>query len=857
VLAKLVLDAGVSWWLALPLALVMGAGVALGVEAGVMRRLYNRPRVVALVATIGVAQLLLVARALIPEVERVSAFPTPLDRGLQVGTLLLRSEHFLVLALTPAAVLALTLFLNRTPTGLAVRAAAENPDAATLAGMSPRAISSVVWAVAGALAALTVVLIAPLQGQQVGTLDSTALGAGLLLRALAAGLVGRLTSIPLALGGGVAIGAIEAYLLNRGVSPGVVELCLFGFVLVLVLLRPAPVSAESEARSAFDPTPAPSRRTPIWLHPQVIGAAALVGAVVLPLVVSSSSSIFLLTGMVGYALVGLSLVVLTGWAGQVSLGQFAIAGVGAFTVAALVGRGVALPAALIDGMVAGTLAALLIGLPALRVRGLFLTVTTLAFAVAAREWLFPSSLFSGSTGDATVDRTSYLGIDLGDDRIWYWASLALLALAAVGVSRLRRSAAGRALIAVRDNETRAASMGLSPAMVRLGAFALSGALAAPARIPPPSAAITFGPQDFRVEESFRVLAMVVIGGAGSVAGALAGAVYLIGVPALFGNTAVAVLLTSGLGILVLLLYLPGGLTSAARAASRALAARWAGDESDPVVAAVPPVRSAPRIEASEEEGPALAASGVVVDFGGRRALDEVDIQLARGEILGLIGANGAGKSTLLAVLGGELKPASGEVYLRGSDVSFLSAPERARAGLGRIFQNSRLYPELTVIETLLVAGHRHWPGELVPGILALPPDRKDEKERRAAAATAVARFGLSDYADRPVAFLSTGTRRVVELACLSVQSPSVWLLDEPTAGLAQKETEAFGPLLVETAREMGASVVLVEHDLPLVMEVSDRLQCLDVGRTIANGSPEEVRSDPAVLQSYLGARATT
>jgi ABC-type branched-subunit amino acid transport system ATPase component len=252
------------------------------------------------------------------------------------------------------------------------------------------------------------------------------------------------------------------------------------------------------------------------------------------------------------------------------------------------------------------------------------------------------------------------------------------------------------------------------------------------------------------------------------------------------------------------------------------------------------------------EGDALVAEDVTVQFGGIVAVDDVTIRVGQNEILGLIGANGAGKSTLMNALGGYV-PSTGTVMLLGRDVTRLSPAGRARNGLGRTFQAARLFPELTVRETVQVALESRSRTDLIGAALGLPGSIKAERAKRAEAAEILDFLGLGGYAEHYISNLSTGTRRIVELAGLVALSAQVLCLDEPTAGVAQRETEAFGPLLLEIRRELGASMVLIEHDMPLAMSVSDRVYCLETGEVIAEGTPTEIRSDPTVIASYLGA----
>ncbi len=247
----------------------------------------------------------------------------------------------------------------------------------------------------------------------------------------------------------------------------------------------------------------------------------------------------------------------------------------------------------------------------------------------------------------------------------------------------------------------------------------------------------------------------------------------------------------------------------------------------------------------------LSVRDLSVRFGGIAAVDGASLDLCRGEVVGLIGTNGAGKSTMLNAIGGYV-PSAGKVAIPGNDMSRAGAATRAETGLGRTFQAATLFPELTVRDTLMVAlearGHTHF----APTVLGTPGSRRKERARASDAVELIDFLGLGRYADAYTADLSTGTRRIVELASLLAVDAQVLCLDEPTAGVAQRETEAFGPLILEIRKELGAGMIVIEHDMPLIMGISDRVYCLDLGRVIAEGPPDDVRNDPHVIASYLG-----
>jgi len=249
----------------------------------------------------------------------------------------------------------------------------------------------------------------------------------------------------------------------------------------------------------------------------------------------------------------------------------------------------------------------------------------------------------------------------------------------------------------------------------------------------------------------------------------------------------------------------------------------------------------------------LECRQVAKQFGGIRAVDGVSLGLHDGEILGLIGHNGAGKTTLFDCISGFLPLDGGRIRLGGMDIGEWPAHMRAAAGIGRTFQEARLFPSLTVQETIAVSLERHLSSRgLVAAGLRLPASLDSEAKAAARVDELVDAMGLGAFAEKLMGELSTGTRRIVELACVLAQDPAVVLLDEPSGGVAQRETEALGPLLVRVQRMTGCSLLVIEHDMPLLTAVCDRMIALELGEVIAEGTPAEVLEHPAVVESYLG-----
>ena len=864
-----------------PVALVAGlaAGAAFGgvIELTVVRRLANAPKVILFVATMGAAQVVFLAGFWLPNFTAIASFPTAFDGRWEVFGTRIRSEQLLVLIVVPLLTAALALFLDRTKYGTAIRASAENPDAARLSAISTKAMSTAVWTIAGLLSAITAVLVAPLKGQ--GTvIEAATLGPGLLLRALTAALIARMHSLPLALLAGVAIGAAETMVLfNFFDEPGLIDAGLFVAMLASVLSYSRRQRGAERAQSmSFAPRvrPVPRQLEQLWWVrrlPQITVTAALLIAIVLPLIVTRPSRHFLYSLMLLLAIVAMSLTLLTGWAGQLSLGQFAFAGLGAMLTTAMV-RGVSfsigssefeLPVVPFEGAIflaafACLVTAVIVGLPALRVRGLFLAVTTLAFAVMAESWLFERDVLTKGDLVVRLPRARWGdSFNLSSQRTYYYVCLAVLCLCAILVSRIRHSGVGRSLIAVRDNEQSAAAFTVSPTRMKLVAFAISGALAGLAGGLIAGLRIQFGPTAFSPDESLRVVAIAVIGGLSSIWGVILGALWVVGIPSFFEGSEQIRLLTSGAGVLILLMYLPGGLIQVAytvRDAIFAAAAKRTPDtaaEREPAPIPARAVSTAVSDRAIPSGVPALVATGVSVQFGGVHAVENVDLDVQPGEVVGLIGTNGAGKSTLMNAAGGFV-PSTGRVEIFGTDVTRFSPSRRAGLGLGRTFQQADLFPDLTVRETIQVALEARGRSQVIPTLLGLPSARRRERTRQAEGDELISFFGLGRYASSFISELSTGTRRIVELSCLLALEARVLCLDEPTAGVAQRETEAFAPLVLRIREELGASLLVIEHDMPFIMGISDRVYCLEAGAIIAEGTPDEVRNDPLVIASYLG-----
>ena len=1188
----------VNWFLCIGVALIVGALLGLFVDFIIRWRFFTAPRLIVMVVTIGLAQLFGGIQLLIPTwiggLNPIGSIPTPLtNHYVRIFPDSFNGNDLLLVIFIPVVLIGLGWFLLRTNAGIAVRSVADNSDRARLLGIPVRRLSTLVWVIAGVIAAMTTMLNAPSAGLTI----SAGAGPALILPALAAAIIASMESLPVAFGAGVGLGVISSILeSNFQGGSDLADVVNVAAILIGLLFFQRRHGRADDAEESFSstgilkPIPAALRKLP-----EVIGGRIVVGLIAVGLIfmipfVAGPGTILEYTAALIYGIIALSLVVLTGWSGNVSLGQFAFAGVGGVVAADLIAKVNAdVFLSLVAGGVAGALLALVVGFPALRVKGAYLAAVTLALGVAMNSFFLDPTHFPNVGPPGSFSRgILWLRFDLSSNKVFYFFCLAFLLLTIFFILGMRRARSGRALLATRDNPKAAAAMSVPIVRTKLGGFVLAGVIAGVAG---GLYALLLGAIQYDTfDPSFGlvVFSMAVIGGLGSISGTLMG-VGLIEVLSYWQPK--YQLVFTGVGLLVILLFLPGGLGEGVQwvrdrmlkviairrgilvpslvadkrvevhhlhapeetdLLSHALGddrpeteeelvhAEFSGENADtgeiPAVTAQTPATSsnghvsdapvllscqkvevsygpvqilfgvdldvhegeivallgtngagkstllkgaaglvkvgggkvrlaggsiegepaeaiakmglslmpggrgifptlsvdenlrlgtwmirkdhaavreakervinlfpilgqrhsqqagnlsggeqqmlslamalmvtpkvlmidelslglaptivaqllevvkmlhqtgttivvveqsvnvalqlaeravflekgevrfsgrtadllerpdilrsvfiagansvtgsvAPGSETSgvhasasaalsngsssngvrvapSAEAPAiLECNGVQKRFGGIAAIQDISLSLRDGEILGLIGHNGAGKTTFFDCVSGFLPLDGGRIRLGGVDIDTWPSHVRAIAGLGRTFQEARLFPSLTVAETIAVAHERHLQSrDMIAAGLRLPASLDSEAEVALKAEALIDLMGLDAFREKLVGELSTGTRRIVELACVLAQEPGVLLLDEPSGGVAQRETEAMGPLLIRVQQHTGCSILVVEHDMPLLTAICDRMIALELGEVIAEGTPAEVLEHPAVIESYLGTEEST
>lgn len=563
----LILFAGLPYLLGLLIGAVSSVVLGMLVELAIIRRFSRSPRLVLTVATIGVTQLLAVFAIMLPrlwdEAAASQRIPPPLDWKLTIGSFILNANDFIALVVAPLAMLGVGLFLTRTRIGTAVRAAAERGERASMLGIPVGWLSTAVWGIAGLLSFLALFLRAGILGVPLGN----ALSISALVLALAALVIGRLRNLTTIAVAAVALGILEYGVSWNAESPLLVAPFVGAAVMVALLMQRRSSSRLDQDTTASwrladevrDVEPELARIPLVRLLRWGTYALLALGLFAAPQILRSDQ-VVKITAIGIYAIIGLSLVVLTGWAGQISLGQVAFVAIGGAVSAKLTSTwNVDLSASLLAAAVVGGVAAFIVGLPALRLRGLYLAVTTLVFAMSVTSWLLNDRFFSWVPGAKRVKRPPLFGrLDVETSTRYYVYVLIVLGVVMMAMKGIRRSRTGRAILALRDNERAAQSYALSAVRTKLTAFTISGAIAGVAGGLYTHLNHSFDLSSYGVGESLEVFTASVVGGLGSMFGAVLGAVYLRGTE-WFVTAEEWRFLSSAAGVLLVLLILPGGL----------------------------------------------------------------------------------------------------------------------------------------------------------------------------------------------------------------------------------------------------------------------------------------------------------
>lgn len=583
--------------------------------------------------------------------------------------------------------------------------------------------------------------------------------------------------------------------------------------------------------------------------------ALLVIAVAWPFMVSRGTVDIATLTMI-YIILGLGLNVVVGLSGLLVLGYGGFYAIGAYTFALLnhyygLGFWTCLPLA---GLVSAA-AGFLLGFPVLRLRGDYLAIVTLGFGEIVRILLLNNTeITGGPNGISQIPKPTFFGLEFSrsareggwdtfsnffgvkydpSDRVifLYLVALLLVVLSLFVINRLLRMPLGRAWEALREDEIACRSLGLSPTRIKLTAFTISAAFAGFAGTLFAARQGFVSPESFTFAESAFVLAIVVLGGMGSQFAVILAAILLVVSRELMRDfNEYSMLMLGGLMVLMMI---------------------WRPQEA---------ANDARAVEAEKRSGerragmsqPLLSVSGLMMRFGGLLAVNNVSLELREREIVSLIGPNGAGKTTVFNCLTGFYKPTGGTILLRDQHLEGLPGQQIARMGVVRTFQHVRLFREMTVIENLLVAQHQQLKTGLFSGLLKTPAFRRAQSEALDRAATWLERIGLLEHANRQASNLAYGDQRRLEIARCMVTQPEILMLDEPAAGLNPKETKELDELIAELRNHHNTTILLIEHDMKLVMGISDRIYVVNQGTPLANGTPEEIRNNPDVIRAYLG-----
>ncbi len=816
------------------------------------------------------------------------------SKPVTVGQLFIPTQGFWAVGAMLASVAGLVWLLSRSRWGRGLRATSENMTAARLMGVPVDRMVLLSFVAAAVLGVIGGAVIAPLTSLDYSSM-ATYTNEGLIAVSL-----GGLGSVYGSLAGGLALGVVEAVVagyVSSLFSTAISLILLIGIIFVrpqglLGRVRGARMDvAERTSGRIYAPPKLPRG----WLPGA--GIALVVVMLFLPRIVPGGDMRAVdITGLFCLTIVGLDL--LTGIAGQVSLGQAGFMAIGGYTSAILaVHYGVPTLVGLLAGACASALVAVVLGLVCGRLRGMYLAIVTLAFGILVEAMANGLNITGGPSGIAGIPPFSVAGYSFDTDTRMFYLVWALVAVALVLSVNFVRSNRGRILRAMHGDQVGARSLGLHVTRAKIAVFVISACMASVAGSLYASYFRYLSPDQVGSAQSLTLITMLAIGGMGTLFGPLIGVALLTYLPLVSQSFANYSMLATGVLLVLFLRYLPAGIWGAvlegvARARTnwhgwaglRGPLQRPAGGTAPAVaVAAADPVgmlaastagsangKSSPGPLAAAGSpapaagakvntggsghggGPALEVRGLSKSFGGVAAVQDASFTVPEGSLTALIGPNGAGKSTMFNLVTNLYRPDSGEVILRGRSIIGLRPDRITSLGLFRTFQTARVFPQLSVLDNVLVGGYRLGRAGYLAQALRLPRSRREERQMTARAARLLEVMGLADRADQRAAVLPLAAQKYLELARALMARPSVVLFDEPAAGMNDAETAELG-MILRAVRDTGHTVVVVEHNMSLVMGVCDQVVVMDAGSVIAAGPPQAVQNDPLVISAYFGA----
>ena len=832
-----------NWsWVTAAIVAILVAGPIMGLILEVMaRRIQTTSLALRVASTVGLLLVIEAGIQLIYGTEEVRTVPIFLGTGnvRLLGTNV-QVDQIVTFVFAVVVTGLLTAFFKFSRSGVAMRAVVDNPELLDMAGTSPLRTRRLAWIIGVTLASASGVLFAP-----VLSLDPIQLTL-LVVSAYGAAAIGAFTNIPLTLAGGLGIGVFASLCtkwFTTGLLSGLPPAVPFVVLFVVLLVFPK--------KYLVGKTFTVPQVKPAWTAPaslQLSGAAVLI---IFLCFVPGFAGIHLTdwTTFIAMSIVFMSLSLLVRTSGQVSLAHVSFTAIGACAFSHFtVGSGIPWFIALIlCGLVAVPVGALL-AIPAIRLTGLYLALATFGFGILLQGMFYTENYMFGSNG---IGRNMPMPSIANGGKSFYFLTLILAACAAVFTIWLVRSRLGRLLRGASESPTALETSGTSVRVTRVLVFCISAFMAAVggALAGVSQGVISADSYQPILSLTYFTLIIIVLGGAPWDAVVASAALFLI--PSYITGSKVNTVLQLLFGaIAILYAVTPARYRALPEPAQRFIDGTfgriripWPAFLGGGQAVAVAPV--APAVLSAN-----LSVSDLEVRFGGVVAVDKVTLEAPAGRVTGLIGPNGAGKTTTFNACTGLLKPAAGHVAIAGADVSRRGTSARARRGLGRTFQKMELFETLTVRENVEAGAEG-----VMAGANPLTHAFSKFGQRRtvrAAAQNALELCDISSLADTPVSSLSTGQRRLVELARCLAGPFGLLLLDEPSSGLDRAETERFGAILKKVVSDRGVGILLVEHDMSLVLDICQHIYVLDFGELVFQGSPQEVTASAIVKAAYLG-----